>query len=544
MNPMRLCFVLLMAVALYGCGKKRPKSGGGSASGKLEKAFQVAAKKYDIPVRFLKAVGYLEGARFSPQKASAMYVDSSRPNSGIERGTWLTENAFGIPMKSLELDPNAEQSYTLEAQIEAYAKYVSEYVKGFNLNPNPRDLEDKGFWLESFAEINRRGRAELHIQNVRILFALELINILNDGFVWQDPSTGEILELAKERPPINPDDFSRDLQGWFELNESEAFSDFAPYATRFELASSAAQNGNEPKRIEIIHCPMSASACLEMQNTDGDRDLYVYMEPHIVIPQWYGESSDKDSIFNQALQIADLHKVRRVTNAAGDGSYVDNAVVIMIAGTSGKIIDGERWPAIPTWLSGHQLELLSVLSSEICRHLEEKSGVDAAECMGFSSENGIQFRSRGTSEEFRWGDIADFDRSIFEASINNRLTSQVAFEFPGDKRVFRAGEIKLTLAMDLRHAKEIRLEKLARCKSGHVTWVNISTDGVEGERRKTFEKLINDSGPNRNGDHFFKVKIYDSEGEVIGWAIDQIYVENYSDELRYASESDCRRNDY
>lgn len=520
-------------LTLSACGNK-PKGGGGGGApvGKVESAFLKAASENKIPARVLMATAYLE-SQLIPQMALANYVSigSDEPTA---RGTLVTETAFALTYAKLGLDPAAAESQTLEAQIAAYAKWLRAEIdgKGLTLNENPRDRDDLFHWIQTISKVQRNsleGR-----QNVQILFAKELIDILNKGFTWQDPRNGETLRLQPEQREIKFSEFSQNGQNFFNLTELQGRFFGATYLPLATVASS--DFVNKPRRVEVIHCPLSLSGCLELQTRNEESD--VHLAAHYVIPQ------DK-SIFSEIIQVADHHEAVVVTNSTGEDVPVTDAIVVMLVGNSGRNISGKRMPANPTWFTYYQLDMMRYAIDKICDNLVSKPAdgvtVNRDECIAPEGDNGVRFRQQGASEEYRWGDIADFDKTIFEAYFRNRsgLQESVAFEFPNKNRQFQAGG-NIPLVMHVGpSAHNLEVERLTRCHNGTVVWETIRNRQVLGETKVTLNEILHDAGPNGNGQQFFRMRVYGRDGLLTGWAVDQVFLTGIKNKDLFASEKHC-----
>lgn len=534
--------LLSTLLGLSACGEKSKKGGGGRAVGKVENAFNLASAKTGIPVRFLMAAGYLE-SRLVPDNATSNYVSLDNSAESVARGTVITQTAFGLSYEKLGLDATKTNSSTIEVQIEAYSRWLSTTLKesGVTLTANPRTQEEKFYWIENLALLHRQGVEQRRA--VQVMFARELVNVLNTGFIWQDPRGDETLHLAKETPAINIDgtDFPQSGKNWFKLTYSNGIDlRDVPY---FRLAT--LPNGtvtNNPRRVEIIHCPLTLSACLELQtrSQDGDAELgsYVYLSAHYAIP------SDAD-IYDRRpiIQVASHNQAVTLTDSRGENVKVQDAIVIMLTGNSGRTVAGTRQPAIPTWFTSNQLKAMAGLINDVCTLLstQEQDPVNREECMKPEGDLGLHFRRQGSSEEYRWGDIADFDETIFNAYVRNPggLSDEVAFELAQGNREFVAGaNIPLTVMFNS-SAREVQFERLNRCQSGKLVWVPVRIQQVRGENRAAFAEAYFDSGPNRNGEQFFRARVYGKDTKLMGWAIEQVFIKGYEKDPTFASEKYC-----
>ncbi len=536
MRRIALTVGVSLALVTFGCGKKsKGGGGGGAATGKVEDAFLTAASETDIPVRYMMAVGYLE-SRLAPQNATSNYVSIGHEDEPVARGTLLTQTAFGLTFEQLGLDPAKDQSELLETQINAYALWLRSKIDGAELalTADPVKPGDQFDWIRNLALLHRQGLDQR--RNVQIVFAKELIEILNQGFVWQDPRNGEQLIFDKEeiKIDVNDDGFPKNGRNWLALGDLPDAAEIYT-ATYLPLATVPTSGPvNLPGRVEVIHCPLTLSACLELQTRNEESDIR--LAAHYMIPQ------DR-TIFSRVLQVAQHKEVVILTNSKGEDVPVQDAVVVMLVGNSGRSVSGARNPAIPTWFTDRQLRAMAQVVNDVCTLLSQRKNepVNRDECMSSSGDRGVKFRHQAESEEYRWGDIADFDATIFDAYIENPsgLSTEVAFEFDGDERRFEAGEgIPLTVLFDTT-ARTVELERLNRCPSGKVVWEPVRIDQVRAEKSVTFEEVYHDSGPNRNGDQFFRARIYAKDGQLTGWSIDQVFLEGFEPDPAFASEKYC-----
>lgn len=537
LNVFLCLFVALAAEA--GCGpSKKAGSGEGSKPAPVEAAFSLSARQGGIPVRFLMAVGYLE-SRLTPQNATANYVALDNATDPVARGTVMTQTAFGQTFETLGLDPAMEDSQALEVQIRAYSEWVRTQVAGLNLPPSPRTPEEKFYWIENLANLQRRGITQR--RNVQILFARELIRVLNEGFVWQDPRDGSKIALEPETPPIDIEKFPENGRNWFTMVELD--SQVGLSASFLPLASASWDDEfeNVPRRIEVIHCPLSLSGCLELQSRGAESDIH--LAAHYLIPAFAQSPKEKD-IINKVVQVAEHKKALILTNNRGESYPVTDALVIAVVGNSGRLVVGERQPAEPTWFSDRQLRFLGQLVVDLCQYMSQKTpeAVRYEACIATTGDLGVQFRHQGDSEEYRWGDIPDFDRNIFEAYIRspNGLGTEVAFEFDRGRREFRAGEAVSFNVLFNAIAQQVKVERLARCRDGTTVWELVSNDDVRGKTRLPFQKVFFDGGPNRNGEQFYRARVYGQDSRLIGWHVNKVALRDYEKEPRFASEEYCK----
>ena len=192
-----------LAILCTACGVGSHRRGpSGPPGGSVEAAFYKAAAETGMSARMMMAVGYLE-SRLTPTNATADYSALAASSDGqADLGTIMTQTAFGLPLNTLGLDQAQEDSATLEFQIAAYAQWLQKQFKeaGVSLSSTPNSAEEKFYWISNLAKVHRRGMDQR--RNVQILFARELVQLLNRGFIWQDSRTGAKLELNHEDEPL------------------------------------------------------------------------------------------------------------------------------------------------------------------------------------------------------------------------------------------------------------------------------------------------------------------------------------------------------
>lgn len=534
---------LTLPLGLLGCNDaKLAHDDQGPRYGVVEGAFYKAAAETGLPPRYLLAVGYLE-SRLAPENATANYLAVGKDQHATPRGTLLTQTAFGLSYLTLGLDPAKDESQRLETQVMAYAHWLSAQLKaaGVKMNPQPQTADEHFQWVENLSLLHRKGLTQR--RNVQILFAKELLDVMNTGFIWQDPRNGERLELGKELTPISVNNLAPDGKQWFSqiaLVDSPQQLAQAAYLPLVTVPSG--EYSNTPKRIEVIHCPLTLSACLELQTRSQESD--VRLAAHYVIPPIVGTDRQSDPLLNRVLQVANHRDALIVTNNKGENVPVTNAIVIMLVGNSGRMVGGSRIPAMPNWFTDLQLQKMGGLINDICTLLaQQDKSINRDTCMSTDPQQGVLFHHQTGSEEYRWGDIADFDPNIFEAYLRNPggLGTEVAFKFEGGQRQFQASKGSPLHVLFDTSARQIVLERLNRCPDNRVVWEPLRNEQVRQERESTFMEFLHDSGPNHSGDQFFRVRVYGKDGHLMGWAIDRIYLSDFEPEVTFASDESCRK---
>lgn len=496
-------------LVINGCGKGGEKSRPVAPSSRVEAAIYQASAAEKLPPRLVLAAAWLE-SRMTPEFASSLYLN---PQSGVydaKKGVLLAQSAFGVPLEALGL-VGREDAGDFLVQIEAYTKWLAVTIaKDVALYPAPVTADEKFDWVWEIAKAHRPSSE--YSRNVRAIFANELIKVLNEGFTWQDPQNMEIVKFVPEVPELKVSEFRSDSQRYFTLTTQRPQIESATFLKLGRSDSSAVEN--HPKGIEVIHCPLTLSACLDMQHGQpGD----VRLEAHYIIPQ-------NDEVVAEPLQITKQENSVRLTDARGVTDYVSDRIVVMLVGNSGRLVDGYRNPVNPAWISKWQLLRLGDVINDICLALNDSAQIEVKSCL----EN-VNYRFQAANEALRWGDIVDFDPLIFSGYIANPggLQGEAAFSFPGASSEFQAGaSIPLNIVFGP-SVKHVEVERLVRCPDQKVVWSPLASEDVRNQTSFTLAKKLYDAGPNHNGNQFFRAKVYAGDGSLIGWDTASIYLRNF-----------------
>lgn len=523
----RLVFIGCL-LAAGGCGEKRESKGGQEqATGETQQLFVNAAIRHQIPARFLLSVAFLE-SNLTPQRSSVKYQDQSH-----SLGIALGETAFGLSYSTLGL-PEDKASEDLETQIDAYARLIKSKMmeKNITLSSNPNSIEEKFDWIWLLARIHRGGIDSR--RNIQVVFALELMEMLNSGYTWQNLTTGEVIELHKESPPIQVENLPTHIQEKLKLftGSSDIYS-----AQYFELTYQKPNGGeNNPDHIEVIHCPFTLSACLEMQNNiEGS----VRLDAHYIIPQ-------DNSIIDKPLQVAQRGRALHLTDSQGSPRLVKDAIIVMLVGESGRYIEGVRIKAQPTWFTKYQLNQMGTIIRNLCPIMKEQNpSVEIETCVKPGQEGGVVFTHQGQSEVFQWADIPDYYEGIFWPYIENPDSHEggLSIQFNAPNKIFRAEErIDLKLHFSKEVAK-ILIQQAERCPDQKLIWTVLEKRRVRSTTSANFGFTLYYQGPNGNGEQFLRALAYDIKGNLLGWALQDIVLTDYIDLPGPGADiADCQRN--
>lgn len=521
-RPITLLYFILVLLVPSACGGDGGgKSAGDYQPGPVESALQQAAATYQIPYSILLAVALKESG-MSPEPSYTTYV-----NEELTIGLRVGETAFGLSRETLGLNER-ENGDDLLVQIDAYAAWLAAQLESKFLKLSPVISEPDQFydWIWQIAQLHRQGSENR--KNVQIVFARELMQIIDEGATWQDSKTDEIIRLPPHPQSFSLLNFSPQIQRnlLLDTQRSEIFAvDYMQLA--YEQISGPR---NRPEFVRVIHCPFSLSACLEIQNrTQLDQEAHI--QAHYIIPQ-------DTSILINPIKIRQHRSPVLLTNNRGQAESVQNAVVVMLVGPSGRYVDGKRMQANPSWYSNYQLKTLGKILRGICELMRlDEPDFDLSRCTSPGGQGGVQFQHQGQSAQYHWGDIPDYDESIFWAFIRepDELGGQVEFNFGGRERIFQAGQ-PINFNLDfITGAAKITIEYMERCSNQKLIWTTLETRFIRHTNSQPFQFTLYDKGPNANGQHYFRALVFDHANELKGWAISDVFLRNFEKESQPAA---------
>jgi hypothetical protein len=518
-------FVMLI---LAGCGgaetvsKVQP-----THRGQMELELREVAQSQGIPYKYLLAVGLYE--------SNLATANSKVPYLGLESvklGFSVAESAFGINRERLGLaeEPTSED---LLVQAKAYGEFLSKNLQQLNMPKEIRNPTDHYLWLWQLAVLHRSG--DEFSRDNRVIWALGLMDVLNTGAVWQDSNSASSLELQKQSPAISLFDFPEEAQKLFELRLQ---SGEARFTRQLELVSHPASQPNSPTHIEVIHCPFNLSACIEIQNL-SERANTARLQAHYIIPA-------NDRIMMQPVQVAPHDYAVEITGVDGATRLTDDAIVVMLAGVSGRYdAAGYRTLAHPGWFTPWQLRELGELSNRLCQSIYRDQAASARrDCLDPAHEKGIKFRVQPVGAEFyQWGQIPDFDETIFYQYVTKTNTNgESVFEFPSKRKSYKAGsDIKFNVRFDIT-AQHVVLERAIRCPDRKLVWATVQSSPVRAQVAKAITMTAYDAGPNNDGHYFLRMLAYDSDQNLVGWAIDDMFIKNFDSAAPAGDIKACYRN--
>lgn len=492
----------------------------GNKKSDLQNSLEAGAIEKQIPPRLLLAVGYLE-SRLSEVSSEALYLNANSDDDQKSRGLPIAQTAFGISKVELGIGDSVQAS--LVDQAKAYSSWLKAKLSdaGVKLPLFTETTEDKIRWIWEISQYHRVGT---RVRNdVRSIFARELVDIMNKGFYWQDNKTGQTVFLPPENPRITKEDMPEAYQTLLQLGTSTRTD--IPNVEFLPLATLIGEEGNQPNHIEIIHCPLSLSGCLELQTQLTDND--VKLEAHYVVPA-------NHDVLGGPVQIARHTRAVKLTDHQGNHRVVDNAVVVMLVGSSGRLDEGYRIDANPRWLGKQQIVDLTSIIGSVCQLFVREGSSTLDDCLSIAVDRPRKEREllfqKPIGASYRWGDIPDFDERIFASYLQNPGTKLPgAAEFTNDQLFAMAGSnIDLSLGFTDR-ARLVVYERLVRCQDRSLKWAKVFEEQLRDVTSSVLTTRVWDAGPNGNGTQFFRAKVY-SRDQLIGWDMSEVYLSQYETE--------------
>ena len=516
MKKTAMVFGLLLCLA---CDANWLGSGGGGGNHPLKDSFVRAAAESRVPVQLLLATAWLE-SRMTATASEAIY------DGEVRLGVRKAETAFGVPRHKLAPFSKEEEDLAqLDAQVAAYARLLRAHLddNGIKLSTNVIDKRHMLAWVQELAHLQRTG--DQYRNNTRSLFALEILAVLNTGFTWHDAASGEEIVLPPHHQRLERIHIPYPQQQFFNLRTTAAQLYQAhwllPTHPRLRLGE------NRPRRILVTHCPFSISACLELQNVKH-ADGGVALQAHYIIPA-------NADVIDYPLQVAHHDQAMTITAPDGQAEVHKDKIVIMLSGSSGRIVDNVRLAADPTWQSGFQLEWLGYMVKELCTaHLGLLSSSHMQSCSNPQhADTRVEFRlpQAATTANHRWGEIADFDRNIYAAYLRQPQRWQQEFSWldhSTNGKYARGEEIRLALPSEGRNWYV--LEKLVRCPNHKLLYVPVTQSESSASGQQQFSVQFYDRGPNGDGRQFLRAKVFQQD-QLQAWAVGSVQIADYDAEV-------------
>lgn len=501
---------LSLGFSMSSCGSKEKSSDAPISIPPIQSIFLGTSNNYSVPRDILLAVTYKESG-LSPAPSKTSYtIDTAL------KGPALGETAVGLPRAVLGL-ADSDESNTLERQVDAYGAWIKKKLdeQHLTLSVDISKADDAYNWVWQLARLHYPDSPK----NIQVLFAKELLNILNKGFIWQDPNSDERIELAPHYPQLDNNSFSPTVQANLTLDTrtSEIFD--VDYLQLSYVSGLGAEN--RPRKIRVIHCPFSLTTCLgtQLQKTS---DTPVPMQAHYVIPP-------DDSLLVHPVKVLQHRSPVTLLDNQGKPELVTDAVVVMLVGNSGRVVNGERTQTNPSWYTAKQLRMMGLIVQGACELIaQDNPTVDVETCR--TPGTGVEFADPAKHSVYQYGDIPDFDNSIFSAFVKNPTNADNApldIRLPGSTKLFNAGSpISINFTF-LTGTAKLEVQRLERCSSGKTIWTTVQTLFLRSVSQQSVQVTFYDQGPNKNGQHFIRGLTYGSDGALLGWSVTDLFLANF-----------------
>jgi hypothetical protein len=248
------------------------------------------------------------------------------------------------------------------------------------------------------------------------------------------------------------------------------------------------------------------------------------MQSHYVIP-------NESSVGPGIIQMARHGESVQIMNSLGSFETVQNRIIVMLTGNSGRYVEGVRTHANPLWLSDYQLRLLGVALTEICFAIERAEGLPRNQCLSSHGPNSLIFRKHSQGF-YRWGDIPDFDDSIVFQYLGSSdgVGTSVNLEKIGGSTMIEAGQPFVLSVKFPPSSRRLVIERLVRLPGAdsRVIWEIVHQVQVRNASTIQIDDMTwHDAGPNLNGDQFFRVKVYGEGGKFLGWSTRLVQLKGY-----------------
>lgn len=493
-SRLRTMFLIAAIVATSSCGPDEEEKPPAPKSSSIELAFTNASSKHKIWQKLLFTIAYLSSK-----------IEHYPQSEAGEDNLPITETIFGLKAETLGIPTDS----SIPDQIEAYSSWLEQDKKIIELETNPEDSNQRVDWIWKLA-----GRHFPNSRELQVVLTLELIDLMNEGFTWYDPELDQHHKVNPE-PTIQIEDLSPEYRSV--LSRRLGLSEAAPAASFLPIVRNSPGQAT-PNSVLISHCPFTLSLCLKLQTMS--------IHPaHYIIPP----SPDHA---RESFQIR-YHQEPITTD------QTDNAVVVMLTGYSGRIVDGVREAVNPLWLTKWQLEQMGQLTYLVCRELSRNPNVHLDSCLTVTGTgSGVHFLKHPQDEPYRFNQLADFSELIFSAYINGKgnAAGDAALQLPTSP--VQPNQAVNISASVLKEARLLQLERLVRCGKNDLRWIRQNSElTTNGSVQIT--KAYDDPGPNFDGHQFLRITAFDATGtRLLGWDHGSVKIEPVpsSEEMLYPGE--------
>ena len=499
--------VLFALTCLNNCGPDSEENNSYTPLSVAESSFNEASEQYKIPKKILALTAFVESGGFD--NTFELWEGQNLKPSQLGR------SLFGLTPSQVTFNEKDTEN-TWKNQISNYAHWLNGQVTLSQLPKKILSVQDKFKWIWAVAKVHRSHK------NTQAVFAHELIKSFNKGAQFAIYSVKEKMTILPDKTPLDLGklDFYARRSLRIETQRGELL-----FARRMILPrSSASIKSQNATGIEIIHCPKKLSACLEMQFL---ADSPASLQTHYIIPQ--------DDEISGVLQVNLHDEAVRYRNKEGQLVYRDGRIVIMLVGESGIFKSGKRSESRPLWLTKWQIKKMGKLIRELCYEMGQKNSSSEEEASSFyqeciQNEEKVRYQTMQNPSKAYWGDLPDYDQTLFTSYKKSLDSSEEASFLPthGGTKLIQAGSpfsLRLSFHQSIAH---VEIEQLYKCSDGSFRWALLSSDSIHNKNSLEKTKTLWNLGPNGDGKHFFRMKVYSDTGSFLGWDIQQLEVQKNS----------------
>ena len=147
---------------------------------------------------------------------------------------------------------------------------------------------------------------------------------------------------------------------------------------------------------------------------------------------------------------------------------------------------------------------------------------------------------------YRWGDIPDYDETIFNAYISSDRTAGISKAFLNfdDPRKYFQAKIPFDVEVEFPiRTRSITIERATRCPDQRIVWDRLEFSfRSRGQFKKEASLEFHDGGPSNDGRHYLRTLAYDKNGRLNAWSVDEITIENFDKNLQVYTPNTCSLN--
>ena len=141
------------------------------------------------------------------------------------------------------------------------------------------------------------------------------------------------------------------------------------------------------------------------------------LEAHYVVPA-------NHDVLGGPVQIARHTRAVKLTDHQGNHRVVDNAVVVMLVGSSGRLDEGYRIDANPRWLGKQQIVDLTSIIGSVCQLFVREGSSTLDDCLSIAVDRPRKEREllfqKPIGASYRWGIFLTSMKGSLQAIFKTR----------------------------------------------------------------------------------------------------------------------------